>query len=302
MPRGMINRRLALLTALASAGAFAARAQDNPLAHAPKALPPPASDRDTALDALIAGPQRSAANKTRDPWRHPAANLEFWGVQPGLTVIDIDPGGGYWTEILAPYLAQGGGRYIAAMTDPNDPAASDNAKRAATAFRARYADKAVYGPIEYTPFGAATGLVAPAGAADVVLFCRFVHDLMREPGVLQRSLVSFDAALRAGGVLAIEEHRADPRAMVADATDGYVATDFVIGEVKKAGFAFQAASEINANPKDSKDHPFGVWTLPPTRRSAPAGQPPNPAFDHAKYDAIGESDRMTLRFAKPANA
>jgi predicted methyltransferase len=298
----MISRRLAVFTALASAAAFAARAQGNPFPNAPKALPPPASDTDPVLVALIGGPQRSPANKARDPWRHPMASLEFWGVQPGLTVIDIDPIGGYWTEILAPYLAQGGGRYIAGMTDPNDPNASDNARRAATAFQAKYGDKSVYGPIEYAPFGAATGLVAPAASADLVLYCRYIHDLMRAPGVLQRSLVSFDAALRPGGVLAIEEHRADPRPMVPDATDGYVSVDFVIGETRKAGFAFEAASEINANPKDTKDHPFGVWTLPPTRRSAPAGQPPDPAFDHAKYDAIGESDRMTLRLRKPLNA
>jgi predicted methyltransferase len=100
-------------------------------------------------------------------------------------------------------------------------------------------------------------------------------------------------------VLAVEEHRADPRAMITDARDGYVSEAFVIAAAAKAGFTLQDRSEINANPKDSKDHPFGVWTLPPTRRSAPEGQPPNPAFDHAKYDMIGESDRMTLRFAKP---
>jgi predicted methyltransferase len=298
----MISRRLAVLSALASAAAVAARAQGSPFANAPKALPPPASDTDPPLVALIAGQQRSAANKARDPWRHPMASLEFWGVQPGLTVIDIDPGGGYWTEILAPFLAQGGGRYIAAMTDPNDPNASDNAKRAAAAFQARYADKSVYGPIEYAPFGAASGLVAPAASADLVLYCRYIHDLMRSPGVLQKSLVSFDAALRPGGVLAIEEHRADPRPMVTDASDGYVAVDFVIAETRKAGFVFEASSEINANPKDTKDHPFGVWTLPPTRRSAPPGQPPDLTFDHAKYDAIGESDRMTLRLRKPLNA
>jgi predicted methyltransferase len=298
----MISRRLAVFTALASAAAFAARAQGSPFANAPKALPPPASDTDPVLVALIDGPQRSAANKARDPWRHPMASLEFWGVQPGLTVIDIDPGGGYWTEILAPYLAQGGGRYIAGMIDPNDPNAADNAKRAAVAFQAKYADKSVYGPIEYAPFSAAAGLVAPAASADLVLYCRYIHDLMRTPGTLQQSLVSFDAALRPGGVLAIEEHRADPRPMIPEATDGYVSVDFVIGETRKAGFVFEAASEINANPKDTKDHPFGVWTLPPTRRSAAAGQPPDPTFDHTKYDAIGESDRMTLRLRKPLNA
>jgi predicted methyltransferase len=298
----MINRRLTILTALASAAAFAARAQDNPLAHAPKAPPPPGGDHDRTLEVLLNGPQRTPANKARDPYRHPLESLEFWGVQPGLTLVDIDPGGGYWTEILAPYLNNGGGHYIAGMTDPGDPAASERAKAGAAAFRAKYGDRSVYGEIDYAPFSAATGLVLAPATADLVLYCRYVHDLMGTPGALQRSLASFNAALRPGGILAVEEHRADPRVMVANATDGYVATDFVIGECRKAGFVFEKASEINANPKDTKDHPFGVWTLPPTRRSAPAGQPPDPAFDHAKYDAIGESDRMTLRFRKPLSA
>jgi predicted methyltransferase len=298
----MINRRLAVVSALASAAAFAARAQDNPLLHAPHAPPPPQGDSDPALLALVAGAQRSPANKARDPWRHPVESLAFWGVQPGLVVVDIDPGGGYWTEILAPYLAQGGGRYIAGMTDPNDPAASDAAKRGRAAFETKYADRAVYGPIGYAPFSAASGLVAPAGSIDLVLYCRYIHDLMGLPGALPRALASFNAALKPGGVLAVEEHRADPRPMVPNASDGYVAVDFVIGEARKAGFAYDAASEINANPKDTKDHPFGVWTLPPSRRSAALGQPPNPSFDHTKYDAIGESDRMTLRFRKPMSA
>ena len=104
--------------------------------------------------------------------------------------------------------------------------------------------------------------------------------------------------LRPGGILAVEQHRAaegaDPRAGT-----GYVPESYVIDAARKAGFMLEARSEINANPKDTKDHPFGVWTLPPTRRSAPAGQPADPNFDHTKYDAIGESDRMTLKFRKP---
>jgi predicted methyltransferase len=298
----MINRRTALFTAVASAAAFAARAQDNPMLHAPHAGPPPQTDYDPALVALVNGPQRSAANKARDPWRHPLETLSFWGLQPGLVVADIDPGGGYWTEIVAPYLAQGGGRYIAGMADSNDPATSDGAKRGRAAFEAKYADKAVYGDIVYAPFSAAGGFIAPANSIDLIIYSRYVHDLMGIPGALPRTLGGFQSSLRPGGILAVEEHRADPRAMVPNATDGYVATDFVIGEARKAGLMFEKASEINANPKDTKDHPFGVWTLPPTRRSAPGGQPPNPAFDHSKYDAIGESDRMTLRFRKPQSA
>jgi predicted methyltransferase len=298
----MINRRLALVAAIASAAAFAVRAQDNPMRSAPRAGPPPQDDYDPALLKLIAGPQRSDANRARDPWRHPLETLSFWGLQPGLVVADIDPGGGYWTEIVAPYVAQGGGRYIAGMADPNDPAASEGAKRGRAAFEAKYADKAVYGPIDYAPFSAAGGFVAPPNSIDLIIYSRYVHDLMGVPGALPRTLGGFQASLKPGGILAVEEHRADPRAMVPNATDGYVATDFVIGEARKAGLVFEKASEINANPRDTKDHPFGVWTLPPTRRSAPFGQPPNPAFDHAKYDAIGESDRMTLRFRKPVSA
>ena len=117
---------------------------------------------------------------------------------------------------------------------------------------------------------------------------------------MDRDFASFADALRPGGVLAIEEHRADPRPMIGDAHDGYVSENFVIEAAKRAGLVLDARSDLNANPKDGKDHPFGVWTLPPTRRSSPPGQPPNPSFDHARYDAIGESDRMTLRFRKPS--
>jgi predicted methyltransferase len=109
---------------------------------------------------------------------------------------------------------------------------------------------------------------------------------------------SFYSALAPGGVLAVEEHRADPRPMVQDARDGYVSEAFVIAAAAKAGFTLAARSDINANPRDSKDHPFGVWTLPPTRKSSASG-PPDPNFDHTRYDAVGESDRMTLRFVKP---
>jgi predicted methyltransferase len=276
----MINRRQALIAALASAAAPAFAKTDDP-----------------ALAALIDGPQRSAANKARDPWRHPLKSLEFWGLRPGQAVADIDPAGGYWTEIVAPYLAKTGGRYVAGMTDP---AASDRAAKAHAAFAAKYADASMFGDIGYAPFGVDVGFTAPAASLDLVLYCRFIHDLMWTPGALQRALGGMYAALKPGGLLAIEEHRSDPRAMINDAHDGYVATTFVVGQAAQAGFVLDATSEINANPKDTKDHPFGVWTLPPTRRGAPSGQPPNPAFDHAKYDAIGESDRMTLRFKKPA--
>jgi predicted methyltransferase len=290
----MISRRMALAAFIAAGASFAAHAQNSPPAKAP---PPPAEDK--SLASLVDGPQRGAANKARDPWRHPLDSLTFWGLQPGLTVLEIDPAGGYWTEIMAPFVTSGGGRYIAALADPNAPNLSDGARKGRAAFLAKYADKSVYGPIETAAFSSSAGLVAPPGSVDLILIARNIHNLMWVPGALDRALAGFYAALRPGGVLAVEEHRADPRAMVADARDGYVSEGFVIAAAAKAGFVLDGRSEINANPKDSKDHPFGVWTLPPTRQSAPNGQPPDPAFNHAKYDAIGESDRMTLRFRKP---
>jgi predicted methyltransferase len=279
----MITRRVALAAGsfLGASLAFPVwtRAQDGPPSSSP-------TDDDPALASAIDGPSRSAANRARDHWRHPLQSLAFWGVAPGLTVIDVDPGGGYWTEILAPYLAQGGGRYLAGLPD----AGRDK-------FAARYAGQPGFGAIGFVTFGNGEGLTAPAQSADLILTSRNIHNMMWAGG-LDRSLEGFHAALRPGGVLGVEEHRADPRPMIADARDGYVAEAVVIGAATKAGFALRARSEINANPKDSKDHPFGVWTLPPVRRSAPEGQPPDPAFAHAKYDAIGESDRMTLRFGK----
>ena len=180
-----------------------------------------------------------------------------------------------------------------------DPTTSDGARKGHDAFAAKFADAAVFGTIDYAPFSGAGGLIAPAASVDLILISRNIHNLMWVPGGLDRALGSFHAALRPGAVLAVEEHRADPRPMVAEARDGYVSEATVIEAARKAGFMLDARSEINANPKDTKDHPFGVWTLPPTRLNAADGQPPNPNFDHTKYDAIGESDRMTLRFRKP---
>lgn len=291
-------RALALAAALAAP--LAAHAQDESLRQSPHA-PAPSFTEDQTLIGIIAGPQRSASNTVRDAWRHPLESLTFWGLQPGLTVLEIDPAGGYWTEILAPYAAQTGGHYIAAgLPDANDPNLSEGARKARAAFDAKVADHAVYGVIGYAQFSAKAGLSAPPESADLILTARNIHDWMWTPGAVDRDLASFAAALKPGGVLAVEEHRADPRPMIADARDGYVSEDFVIEAAKRAGLVLDARSDVNANPRDGKNHPFGVWTLPPTRRSAPSGQPANPSFDHARYDAVGESDRMTLRFRKPS--
>lgn len=242
-----------------------------------------AQARDAALTAAINGPQRTAANKARDAFRRPAQTLQFWGLKPGMTVLEINPGGGgYWTEILAPYLKATGGRYIATGNKP-----------------ALVADEAIWGQTAWVPFNMTSPALAPAGSVDLVITARNIHNWMWTAGMLDKALKDFNAALKSGGLLGVEEHRADPRPMVAEARDGYVATAYVIGEAQKAGFKLDAQSEVNANPTDKKDHPFGVWTLPPSRRNAGNASQPTPAnFDRAVYDAIGESDRMTLRFRK----
>jgi len=243
---------------------------------------------DTALTKAVASSNRAAENTARDGARHPAASLEFWGLKPGQTVIEIAPGGGYWSEVLAPYAKNTGGRYIAATGRPDQK------------LPAKFSDTAIYGTVHYTVFGEKSAALGPAGSADLVLTARNIHDWMWTPGFAEKGMKDFYAVLKPGGILAVEDHRADPRPQNGDARDGYVATANIVKMAKEAGFVLEASSEINANPKDTKDHPFGVWTLPPTRRSAANGQPDNPKFDHRKYDAIGESDRMTLRFRKPA--
>jgi predicted methyltransferase len=263
-------------------------------AHATEAFPnarragPPRFDQKDDLAEAVASPARSAANRARDRWRHPLESLTFWGVQPGDSIIELSPGGGYWSEILIPFAKATGGRYAATSPEADDPASA----RARQAFETRFGVR----PIELSR---TSGPLAPAGSVDFILTARNIHNWMAE-GMLDKVLADSFAALKPGGVLAVEEHRADPRPMVPGAKDGYVSEGFVIAAARKAGFALEAQSEINANPKDGKSHPFGVWTLPPTRQSAPDGQPPDPNFDHSRYDAIGESDRMTLRFRKPA--
>jgi len=239
-----------------------------------------------ALAAAVNGPQRDAALKARDGARHPAESLEFWGLKPGFTVVEVSPGGGYWSEILAPYALATKGRYIAAMGNPIQrlPAKFENA--------------ATFGTISYTVFNRDSGPLAPPGSVDLILTARNIHNWIPQ-GWADKAFADFHAALKPGGILAVEEHRADPLPTAEKVATGYVNTKDIIALATKAGFKLDAQSEINANPRDTKDHPYGVWTLPPTRRGPPEGQQPAPGYDRAKYDAIGESDRMTLRFVKP---
>jgi predicted methyltransferase len=242
---------------------------------------------DPALTAAVESPVRSPQNVARDVYRHPEQGLSFWGLKPGMAILEIWPGAGYWTEILAPYAKATNGSYRAAMSS------------ASQSLPAKFSQTSVYGPITTTVFNEKSPPLAKPASMSFVLLSRNLHDWMSTPGEPEKAMRDFYAALKPGGILAVEQHRADPRPMKPGASDGYMSTAVVVKLAEGAGFRLAATSEINANPKDTKDHPFGVWTLPPTRRSAPGGQPPNPNFDHAKYDAIGESDRMTLKFIKP---
>jgi predicted methyltransferase len=284
-----LSRRGVLLgaTALAACGKPADKTPPKPAAR-----PAPGM----SLQAAAAGAWRSPADQARDIWRHPAESLSFWGVGPGKTVVEFWPGAGWYTDVLAPYLAANGGKLYAAHFEPKDAAAIEVVE----AYRRKLnAQPRLYGDVTVTSFGPASGPVAPAGSADVVLFLRNLHNWMAA-GIAEKAFRDAFAALKPGGVLGLEEHRADPGgAQDPLAADGYVQQAYAVQMAQEAGFALDKASEINANPKDTKDHPFGVWTLPPVRRSSPRGEPPDPTFDHAKYDAIGESDRMTLRFVKP---
>jgi predicted methyltransferase len=253
--------------------------------------------RPRSIEDAVAGDWRAPQDKARDPFRHPVESLGFWGLKRGMTVVEFWPGAGWYTDILAPFLAGTGGQLYAAHLQPLD----EVRRKAVEAYKRKLAGKqGLYGDVAVTAFGPTSGPVAPAGSADLALFLRNIHNWMAA-GIVDKAFNDAFAALKPGGVLGVEEHRADVGTVQdALAANGYVQQDYVIQLAKEAGFELDARSEINANPKDDKDHPFGVWTLPPTRLSAPRGQPPKEGFDHAPYDAIGESDRMTLRFRKPA--
>ena len=249
-----------------------------------------------AIESAVAGSWRSADAKERDAFRHPVDALEFWGLKPGATILEIQPGGGWWTEILAPYARANKGEFYATAADLTDPALSEGAKKGRADYAAKYADAAVYGKVNLVNWGAKAAPL-PANKFDFVMLTRGFHGWVRG-GSVDKNLANVFQATKPGGVFAIEQHRAKPD-QDPSVFNGYVPEQTVIDAATKAGFKLDGKSEINANPKDTKDHPFGVWTLPPTRQSSDDGKPVDPAFDRAKYDAIGESDRMTLRFVKP---
>jgi predicted methyltransferase len=258
----------------------------------------PVGPPEGSLEWAIAGAWR-AADRPRDEWRHPLETLRFFGLQPDMTVVEFWPGGGWYTEILAPYLREGKGQYYAAgfSTGPGaDPAQVELSAN----FERRFgSDRRLYGEVKFTQFGAGTGPVCPAGEADLVLFMRNIHAWMAA-GIAEKAFADAHDALRPGGVLGVEQHRLGPdQDQDPAAANGYVQEAFVKQLAAEAGFIFVASTEVNANEDDTKDHPFGVETLPPRLATSEPGSPPDPTFDSAKYREIGESDRMTLKFRKP---
>jgi predicted methyltransferase len=253
-----------------------------------------------SLEWAVAGGWRIDAEKARDQWRHPVETLAFFGVKSSDTVIEIFPGGGWYTAILGPFLKAGGGKLYAAHPDP---ASSANAKANVEAYTAAFAaHPEVYGNITVTVASRTSPGIAPDGSADVVLTFRNVHNWMAG-GYAEKIFADAYKALKPGGVLGVEEHRL-PSARDQDltASTGYVLENYVVQLAQSAGFVLEESSEINANPKDNADHPLGVWMLPPNLRAPAAGDPLAATYNADTYKAIGESDRMTLRFRKPATA
>jgi predicted methyltransferase len=246
---------------------------------------------DAGLQKWAEGSHRAPGHIERNRYRHPVESLSFFGLRPDITVVEITPGGaGWYTEILAPYLQKTGKLYAANY----DPLSSDEYyRRNSRAFQDKLAQRLdLYGETIITVFAPPAKVdIAPPGSADLVVVFRNVHNWMAD-GVAPAAFAALHRALKPGGVLGIEQHRGNatqPQDPAAES--GYVREDVVIGLAEGAGFRLTARSEINANPRDTRDYPEGVWTLPPNFELGDK--------DRAKYAAIGESDRMTLRFIKP---
>lgn len=247
-------------------------------------------------DVMADTENRGEAAMARDKFRHPAETMEFFGLEPTMTVIEVTPGGGWYTDILAPYIGLGGGSYVAAKYDPS---ASERAMARAEAYKAKYMT-GEFGNNTLIPFVGGEGIKAEPGSADMVLTFRNAHN-WKMSGYADDVFASFYDALKPGGVLGVVDHRLPEEADTGmEDSSGYLKESTVIALAEGAGFVLDAKSEVNANPQDTADHPFGVWTLPPVSRTSGRDGSVPEGFDAAAYLEIGESDRMTLRFVKPA--
>lgn len=247
---------------------------------------------ESALASAVQSSERAEKNSARDEYRHPIETLEFFGFKPSMTVVEIAPGGGWYSEILAPAV-KGHGVYYAA----HFPADSEVGyyQRSLAGFKQKMSEDARFSDVKLTEFAPVSHLdIAPANSADLVLTFRNVHNwyMRQDEAGTVAAFKSFYKALKPGGTLGVVEHRLpESRSDEDQKSSGYMKQSVVIDIAKKAGFELVASSDINANPLDTADHPKGVWTLPPSLRLGEQ--------DAAKYKAIGESDRMTLKFKKP---
>jgi predicted methyltransferase len=243
------------------------------------------------LDTILAGSHRSEANRARDQYRHPKETLLFFGLRPEMHIVEIWPDpSGWYTEVIAP-LVRDKGKYYAAVLD----AAPDNANQAKRVadYRQKLAERAdLYDRVEVVTLPSGEGDIVPPGTIDMVVTFRNIHNWMARDRAPQVFAAIFKA-LKPGGTLGVEEHRGDPsKPQDPQAKTGYVNEQYAIDMIEAQGFKLVAKSEINANTRDTKDYEQGVWTLPPVYRLGDK--------DRQKYEAIGESDRFTLRFVKPA--
>lgn len=293
----MLKKTLPLLIVLSLAACSQSEAPPAAApAEAPKAAEPapaPAEPVKSPVEQAVAGTWRSPENVARDAFRNPVPTLGFFGVEQTEVVLEITPGGGWYTEILAPLLRDGGS-YIAAVVDPAKAAnerAAEYYGNALKSFQEKLAGNAeVYGKAQVVQFDPANPVFGAPGSVDTVLTFRNVHNWMPS-GAAPAYFKGFYDVLREGGTLGIVEHRA-AEGTEPDGRSGYVTEAQVIALAEAAGFKLEEKSEINANPKDTRDHPNGVWSLLPVLRGGDV--------DREKFVAIGESDRMTLRFVKPA--
>jgi predicted methyltransferase len=280
-----LTRRQAVI-ALAASVAACGRGRD--------AEAPPAG----TLAWALAGDWR--LQPERDQYRHPLQTLLFWGLEGDMTVLEILPGLGWYTAILAPFLAANGGRLIAASFDPQSASLAQRETLAAWESRFMH-DRELYGDIGQSAVGGAQPM-APPNSVDLAILSNNVHTLMAQ-GIAERVFADVLTVLKPGGAFGVEQHRASSTGLQDPlAGAGYVQEEYVKALAQEAGFEFVAASDVNANPRDTRDHPFGVWTLPPTLRTSPLGRPEDPSFDTSPYRTIGESDRMTLKFRKRSGA
>lgn len=294
LPVALLSRLLlsTAVTALLAGCASGAVDTTSQAATAAVASAAPAANHEAGLDAALKGANRDPRNVARDPYRHPRETLLFFGVTPQQSVIEITPGAGWYSEILAPYL-RGSGRYIAAVWDDAIPDQPKYRYDANKTLRGKFAgNAAVYGTPDVRVFDPKAPDFGAPGSADTVLTFRNAHNWVSD-GNAEAYFKAFYDVLKPGGTLGVVDHRAKPGTDIETMKkSGYLTEALVIDLAKGAGFVLEAQSEVNANPRDTTDHPNGVWTLPPVNR--------HEAADDARYKAIGESDRMTLRFRKPA--